>query len=229
MRIPITAIRTEAEAAGEQRSCGPCTACCVLPRILADDDALPHFPDGKPGYTPCAFLSPGGLDKNGLCGCSVYSDRPPVCRRFFCLWRAGILTGDERRRPDQLGLMFTYDLFTVSESRIPSIVIEAWELWSGAVHEHPGRGILDRLREGFRVVIRYYGVPCSLTYRSAEDLIHGRELSRLAAKDPPALARWLETAVLHGGLSLSAEEVPSYKQEIAALLAGQVVQPYYRP
>jgi uncharacterized protein len=55
----------------ENRACGPCTLCCRLPDI-------DHF--DKPADEWCRHCIAGY-------GCTIYADRPSVCRDFLCLWR----------------------------------------------------------------------------------------------------------------------------------------------
>lgn len=52
------------------RSCGTCTLCCRLPDIDLLD---------KPANAWCRHCVAGE-------GCSIYADRPSVCRDFLCLW-----------------------------------------------------------------------------------------------------------------------------------------------
>jgi len=52
------------------RSCGTCTLCCRLPDIDLFE---------KPANVWCRHCVE---DK----GCSIYADRPSVCRDFLCLW-----------------------------------------------------------------------------------------------------------------------------------------------
>lgn len=52
------------------RSCGTCTLCCRLPDIDLFD---------KPANEWCRHCVAGK-------GCSIYADRPSVCRDFLCLW-----------------------------------------------------------------------------------------------------------------------------------------------
>ena len=52
------------------RSCGSCTLCCRLPDIDLFD---------KPANEWCRHCIAGK-------GCSIYADRPSVCRDFLCLW-----------------------------------------------------------------------------------------------------------------------------------------------
>lgn len=52
------------------RSCGTCTLCCRLPDIDLFD---------KPANVWCSHCV---AEK----GCSIYADRPSVCRDFLCLW-----------------------------------------------------------------------------------------------------------------------------------------------
>ena len=55
---------------GAGRSCGTCTLCCRLPDIDFFD---------KPANAWCRYCIEGK-------GCSIYTDRPSVCRDFLCLW-----------------------------------------------------------------------------------------------------------------------------------------------
>lgn len=52
------------------RSCGTCTLCCRLPDIDLFE---------KPANVWCRHCVAGK-------GCSIYTDRPSVCRDFLCLW-----------------------------------------------------------------------------------------------------------------------------------------------
>lgn len=52
------------------RACGTCTLCCRLPDIDLFD---------KPANAWCRHCVAGK-------GCSIYDDRPSVCRDFLCLW-----------------------------------------------------------------------------------------------------------------------------------------------
>ena len=52
------------------RSCGTCTLCCRLPEIDLFD---------KPADSWCTHCVEGR-------GCSIYAERPSVCRDFLCLW-----------------------------------------------------------------------------------------------------------------------------------------------
>jgi hypothetical protein len=81
------------------KSCGPCQACCVAPKI--DTPEL-----RKKAGTPCLHL----VQK----GCGIYDNRPPVCRSFLCGWR--LMPGmDMSWRPDLSGVM----LIELPASQIP--------------------------------------------------------------------------------------------------------------
>jgi hypothetical protein len=63
------------------RECGECSLCCKLPYMAELN---------KPIDTWCSHCRPG----HG--GCTIYSDRPPSCRRFICGWLFSELkVGDE--------------------------------------------------------------------------------------------------------------------------------------
>lgn len=209
MSFPLTLVEKQANALEARRSCGPCTACCVLPRISAE----PDFPSGKPGYVRC--------DKLCATGCSVYDDRPELCRDYVCLWRVGIVNGDERRRPDRLGLMFTLDEMDGKP------VIEAWELWEGAATNHPGRGVIDRVYQKFDVQVRFYGVPCSINLSYPQCYELGRYLSEAARIDPVALARWCDHNVLMGTLQHDPSTLESAMRDLQSLRDGVPIERHY--
>lgn len=201
----------------EGRECGDCTACCVLPRIQSRPEltSLPLLPQGKPGYTPCQFLGDGG-------GCGRYDERPQVCQEFECLWKIGLIAGDDRRRPDNLGLMFTLDLIEDKPH------IEAWELWTGAALNHPGRAILDSIQHDTgRLMVRYYGVPCSVYYDGGISPTDGFRLSMATRNDPKGLARWLRKQADEHHMVDDMDKTCGL--DVAALEQGVPVQVHFQP
>lgn len=214
-RNPLNVVKAEWGRLEAARECGPCTACCVLPRVQPELGS--PLPDGKPGYTKCQHLTAGGFTTAG-CGC--YALRPEVCRGFTCAWRGGILAGDERRRPDRLGIMVTTEEFRSKH------VIEAWELWPFALRDHPGRGLLESLTQQYIVVCRFYGVPASIQYRGPETLAIGEVLSAWAREDPRRLADWLERQVVTG--HLENPDTHEVAKEVEALRRGECVEEHFR-
>lgn len=79
--------------AHDDRSCGDCVACCVV--TLIDTPQLK-----KAEGVPCPNCAGGG--------CSIYNDRPEVCRTFNCAWKR-IPSMPPETRPDRLGVMFTLE------------------------------------------------------------------------------------------------------------------------
>jgi hypothetical protein len=69
--------------------CGNCSVCCKIPSI-------PEI--NKPSNTWCHHYAKG-------VGCSIYQDRPQVCRDFKCYWLQGVLAGYSKNqtgpRPDK--------------------------------------------------------------------------------------------------------------------------------
>lgn len=76
---------------GGSRECGPCNHCCRLPDIAELN---------KPINTLCAHADPD-RDEGA---CTIYSERPAVCREFECAWKQGL--GGQYDRPDILGVMW---------------------------------------------------------------------------------------------------------------------------
>jgi hypothetical protein len=77
----------------DDRPCGDCIACCVLP--LIDTPELKK-PEGQ--------VCPNCTGK----GCAIYDSRPDVCRTFNCAWKR-ITSMPPETRPDRLGVMFTLE------------------------------------------------------------------------------------------------------------------------
>ncbi len=119
----------------EFRPCGSCQACCTVVGVIEL---------AKPEWTRCQLQCASG--------CAIYDERPATCRGYSCLWQAGILDGDERRRPDNLGIIF--DTRRDSDG---SDVIQAWEVWPGALNEPQALYLVKRLAEQHMVLVRLYG------------------------------------------------------------------------
>jgi hypothetical protein len=77
----------------DDRPCGDCIACCVLP--LIDTPELKKA-EGQ--------VCPNCSGK----GCAIYDSRPEVCRTFNCAWKR-IRSMPPETRPDRLGVMFTLE------------------------------------------------------------------------------------------------------------------------
>lgn len=72
------------------RTCGECTACCRELAIVAD--GMKKLPG-----VACVHCTAGA-------GCSIYAERPQVCRSYHCLWRS-IPGMADAWRPDRSGIM----------------------------------------------------------------------------------------------------------------------------
>jgi hypothetical protein len=106
------------------RTCGTCTACCTILGVVELN---------KPNYSPCSHECKAG--------CAIYSTRPVSCRVWSCNWLYGREpAGDERRRPDKLGLMFTHE-----DIGRRGKILTAYEVWPGAAMEAPAAFLLRKL------------------------------------------------------------------------------------
>jgi hypothetical protein len=115
------------------RSCGECQACCTVTGV---------WEMHKPDYTRC----PNQCDS----GCAIYENRPNTCRNFSCLWQSGLLPGDERRRPDKMGVVFEVREDDQGKR------IQAWEVWPGAFNEPNVAFLINRLAEKIPLLMRFY-------------------------------------------------------------------------
>jgi hypothetical protein len=84
--------------AHDDRPCGECVACCVIPLIDA-----PELKKAEGERCPNCVTG----------GCAIYDRRPGVCRRFNCAWKR-IPSMPLETRPDKLGVMFSL------ESNVPA-------------------------------------------------------------------------------------------------------------
>lgn len=133
-----------------ERSCGPCTVCCVV-NVVEEMD--------KPFGEHCAAL-------DEVNGCAMYDDRPETCSGYYCLWlmegsnealarlprrarRAAKRQLRGAERPDLVGVLVDY---AVSAAGLPVLV--AKEVRPGAFEEPEAAAILERL-SGTQSVLRY--------------------------------------------------------------------------
>ena len=70
---------TEPATPTAARQCGNCGLCC---KLLAVEEL------GKPAHNWCDHFAPGT-------GCTIYSERPPACVTFKCLWLGQGELGEE--------------------------------------------------------------------------------------------------------------------------------------
>jgi len=116
------------------RACGECTACCT---ILAVDDLK------KGNYQPCV---------HECGGCAIYDSRPSTCRTWSCGWLLGRIEGDERRRPDKIGLIFN------REKLAGKFMTVAIEVWPGAAKESSNAYLLRKMSQEKPIVLREYQI-----------------------------------------------------------------------
>lgn len=114
------------------RVCGDCTACCTVKAVREL---------GKPSQTACRHLCQSG--------CAIYDRRPASCGEYACLWRQGFIDGEQRWRPDKLGVVIDYEPF----ARIPATVrLVVWELVPGAAESEEVREVIDQLLAAHRQI-----------------------------------------------------------------------------
>ncbi len=133
------------------RACGDCQACCTVVGV----EEL-H----KPNWTRCA--------QQCETGCAIYPDRPRTCRGYSCLWAAGLLEGEDERRPDRLGILLDLRSESNSDSVRPGdrVLIQAWEVWPGAMDQPEGAALLNQIAERCLVLVRRYGSEMAVVYPS---------------------------------------------------------------
>lgn len=113
-RLPLLTRLVEKRLAKNiaSRPCNGCTACCT---VLGVEELA------KPAGVPCAHVE--------AARCGIYSTRPPSCREFYCSWRMGLGTPEDR--PDVLGIVFDEARKHVLEGK----ALLAREVWPGAFQQ----------------------------------------------------------------------------------------------
>ena len=114
------------------RTCGDCTACCTI-------KSVPEL--GKPTQAVCTHLC--------AARCAIYETRPASCREYACFWRQGLIEGDERRRPDQLGVLIDHEPFPLIAGTVRLVV---WELVPGVMHSDKVSYVIDKLLKTHKTI-----------------------------------------------------------------------------
>ena len=114
------------------RACGECTACCTI-------KSVPEL--GKPMQAACAHLCQSQ--------CAIYASRPASCRDYACLWRQGFVEGDERRRPDRIGVILDHEPFPPIPGTVRLVV---WEIEPGAMQTEKVRFVVDKLFKAHKTI-----------------------------------------------------------------------------
>jgi hypothetical protein len=141
------------------KSCGGCTACCTIMSV----DAL-----NKETYTPCQHICQQG--------CAIYTDKPMECGVWECAWKSGWIDGDERRRPDQLGVMFEFRLVGGSS------FLWVYEVWPDAFDYHKVQYLLGRLGNKELLVKCKYG---SMRVEAKPEIIEYLKRNGVGIQDVP--------------------------------------------
>ena len=122
-----------------KRTCGECTVCCT---VLAVTEL------NKGPYEKCAHEGAG-------C-CAIYDQRPNSCRQLECLYLTDFLEGDERRRPDRLGIMFRHsdeqDVFANRYYGQSFLVCN--EAWAGAAGAPEAKYFLEKLSKKHTILVK---------------------------------------------------------------------------
>jgi hypothetical protein len=134
------------------RACGPCTACCTIPKIT---------PLAKERYEDCRRLRPsarGALVDPSQPACSDYEKRPDTCRAFLCGWRVDERVMLDEERPDLCGVMLAGASTDTPFYRATGItLVVASEVWPGAFEEFQGRKPLKRLAKKYLIGLSAHG------------------------------------------------------------------------
>tara|TARA_R110002096_G_scaffold159345_2_gene325166 strand:- start:1164 stop:1859 length:696 start_codon:yes stop_codon:yes gene_type:complete len=120
----------------KEKTCGTCTACCI---VLGVEEL------GKPYSAPCGHLCGQG--------CGIYRKRPRSCREYQCLWLADHIKGGEEFRPDNLGVLFNYEL------KNGRLELGVYEIEHGAADKPIVLQLIEERRQNYGIdYVVIYGV-----------------------------------------------------------------------
>lgn len=135
------------------RTCGGCTACCDVLKI-----DTPEFQ--KPAGTPCIHRS--------VDGCSIHSERPDICRAWFCGWRR-ISAMPADARPDLSGLMISLDIMREPRNCLEGVAIVVRALSDTETFENGmAEAILDLLSDRLVPIWLHDGTRKMLVHPDSE-------------------------------------------------------------
>lgn len=134
------------------RVCGPCTACCHAVGVVELNKDI---------WTFCKHQRQGYEDPSTP-GCKVHDQSwsddhlygmPPTCEKYQCAWLKGIIEGDERRRPDKLGIILDENAV---QHRSLGKCLSGWELWDGALNDPKVEYLLNKLGNKYTIFVRKF-------------------------------------------------------------------------
>ena len=129
-----SSVQAKNEEKGERR-CGPCTACCTVLGVAELE---------KGSFKKCCHLGTA---------CTIYASRPQSCRTWSCNWLLDQEPGgDERHRPDKLGLIFSFEEMDGHKG-----ILIAFEVWPGASEEPHGKYLLKKMAAKRPVIVTIDG------------------------------------------------------------------------
>lgn len=128
MKIPLLIVFEKAIG----RNCGSCKACCTTHEVKELK---------KSGYTNCIHECENG--------CSIHGEHPKSCKEYACLWKLGMIEGDERRRPDNFGILI--DTNTDNED-----ILVVWETRENGLNNDSVKHFLKRIATKHGLFIKYF-------------------------------------------------------------------------
>lgn len=104
--------------------------------------------EAQPDEAP--FAKPAGAPCPHLCaaGCAIYSERPPVCRRFRCAWLQETSLS-ELLRPDRCGVLLAVNTSVLG----PGHAVYAYELRPHAANAGAVARLLHRVAAQLPVIL----------------------------------------------------------------------------
>jgi hypothetical protein len=114
------------------KSCGDCGMCCKLLAIQALDKA------------------PGDWCGHFKKGCAIYSDRPPACRSFICLWLDSEKL-DEAWRPDRAKFL----MYTEKDGKRLNLIVDPAHplAWKREPYYRRIKTMSQRALDGYELVV----------------------------------------------------------------------------
>lgn len=157
--MPFHFAEFESLTAHPGKSCGGCTACCMV---------VPVEQIGLAAFTRCPKLRPPFETQPG---CSIYATRPSSCREWSCTWLISDLP--DEMRPDRCGVVIDPIADVIHANGVEMPAAQLWAL--------PGREEAWRTDPVSRAIVALCNQGLAVLWRQRGP--DGEQLARAFRKD----------------------------------------------
>ncbi len=138
----MSAHRSRVVADQVGRSCGDCDLCCTVHGVTGVTETGERCKNLRSGTVTLLDMHME-TSHHPQSGCAIYANRPKMCREWFCAWRLGLGTDDDR--PDRAGFIPDFVASNYVRFCFDTARLETEE--GGAIVDR-AQDLAERIREG---------------------------------------------------------------------------------